>query len=229
MGKVLKAEIRYHFNTIGSAAIIYLILVILILSLGWESAEKDGKGLLSVALALTFLVGILRLLTITKEKKDRFLMQLPISNYYLGFCRLLVGIFLWIVLLSIFYLGLFIIRINGFKLWLIYHTLFLSGLWLIINAFPMMHRDLNYYFDNPYQKIILGTIYVVIFTIGLLLFTSSALVRYFPALPLDLFLTTQSLITNDPELFSALKYLLGGVIFSLLGVYAFKIRKAYVE
>jgi len=229
MVKLLKAEFKYHLNTIGTASGIYLFIAIVVFSKEWRSPEQDGIGMLSIALTFTFLISMLRLLIITKEKKDRFMVLLPLSNYAIGLCRLLVGIIFWIGLLVIFYTLLFIFQNDDFRIWLIRYSIFLTGLWLIINAFPILHRDLNYYFESNYQKIMVGIIYVMIFIIGLFVFSSAALLRYFPSLPVDFFLSIREMLTNDPTLFNAIQYLIFGIILTILNAFIFARRKAYID
>jgi hypothetical protein len=230
MRHIIKAQFEYHKFSMALALIVIMGLDIGILGWGWTGIRPDIPGICTIMAVVVVVLWFFRVIWMIKEKAERYHATLPIARGEIALARLLVIDLFWLTIFVLFWILFLIIRPQSFQLSIIWYSLSVTGILVAVNAYPFIHRDLFYCFTGLYQKVILTFIYVILLLLATLLFSLTAILRYFPDVPLD---SAVPLHASFAELtwmpIGALFFLMLGFGLSYLSLIVFQKRKHYLE
>ena len=112
--------------------------------------------------------------------------------------------------------------------YMLWDTLSLTGFILIINAYAFIQRDIYFYFQGRYKKLLVSVLYVIMIITGYFLFY----VLFLPTIPyFDFFIRFEPLkeeFSNFPSSpLGAVIFIFLGLGFSYLSVVTFIRRRTY--
>ncbi len=228
MWKLIKSEFEYYKITISLVFGIMLILFVIIVGFGWESAEKDIPGISSLMLGLSIVIISIRSVKSAKEKNDRFISVLPLKRWKIALARLMFVNGFWLTSLSGLLLIMAIFHFNEFSESLFWYFISLSSIIFTFNLAPFLHKDLSSIFTDKYSKAAITAVYLVIFmSIYFLFIGTRAFTRYF-SMPEFEFLSGQ-IHQLSPSPVAAFAFLFVSILLSLLSLFLYQKRKLYFE
>jgi len=208
-----------------------LIVLTAVFGWGWSNPETDVHGLVSIMFVLLIFPLISQITQrIIKEKKDRLIAQLPVKLSYISIAKQLYIILFWLLFVALFSFGFLVFRSHEYDSWILYYLISVTGLVISVNTWSFIHRDLLFLVRQKYQKIIITLFYIILTAVIIILYSSGAVHRYFPNIPVDSFL----ILMNNFSQFSAtpigaITVFLAAVCFFITGVFIYRYRKSFLE
>jgi hypothetical protein len=170
MWKIIKADFKYQKFVFIIPYAIVIVAIIANISQGWRQHEHDMQGVRTVMAAMTGIIFLFNnLLIIIREKRYRFIMLLPLSQWKISLPRIFFAILIWLSFLVMYWLGTAVIRPYRADI-LIWDTLSFTGLVLLANSIIFIYYDLLYTLTHNKQKLILGFIFLLSVFIGYIVF-----------------------------------------------------------
>lgn len=229
MWHLLKTELNYHKVEIMVFTSIGLVGMIANIVTGWQNVEIDLPGVRSLMAVGIMVASFFRLISYTKEKKDRYHTSLPLPLRWIGFSRLLYIVSIWICFVVLFWVSSSTIKPYPIDKTIV-ETLTLSGFILMANATLFIYRDLFQSTFGSVRKlgvqvfrsmmILLGyALFYIIFSVG---------IPYFSFLRrINLFKENFHHLASSP--YAAIIFNLLGIGLTIMSVILFARRKSYLE
>lgn len=163
MWNLIKYEIDYYkWLFIIGIVLILLINIGLTFDNRWLEAQYDFPGLRVIWFGLGIVVFFGTLLFNRRSGRLRSKTLLPITKYQIGLARWMSFFLFWIILLIILIIFYFLNNNSMNTNWFI-NLISMTGTIIIINSIPIFYSDfINTYFKY-WEKIILGSIWVILF------------------------------------------------------------------
>jgi hypothetical protein len=149
---LLKAEFEYYKISAVFYLVIFLIVDISFVGWGYDVLIKSYPAVRAAMILIMVALLITRQIKLQQEKMDRFYMKLPISLKQVAILRIIFLVFFWIAIFSLFWINYLIFAYNFLEVSVLADTVSLSGLLFAAIAVPLLHRDLNIYFEGKNQK-----------------------------------------------------------------------------
>jgi hypothetical protein len=172
MWRLVKADCHYYWYIfLIPCTLAGILLGFVGVVKGWPEPEVDLRGtrtLLMMMAAVAFFYRILRSMT---EKRDRYLILLPLSRTGAALSRLMFIISLWASFVVLYWLSTLTVKPYSIDI-IIFEMLSVTGFVLMANALPYIHHDLVLYLRRNYQKALWMITYVTFVCLGTALFLS---------------------------------------------------------
>jgi len=229
MWHLLKTELSYHkveimvFTSLGLVGLIANIVT------GWQNIDVDLPGVRSLMAVGIMVACFVRLISYTKEKKDRYHTSLPLPVRRIGLSRLLYIISIWICFVILFWISSSAIRPYPLDK-IILETLTMSGFILMANATLFIYRDLFRFSFGSIRKSGFRIFNVVMILLGYILFyiIFAVGIPYFSFLRrINLFKENFHNVASSP--YAVIVFNLLGIGLTIMSVILFARRKSYLE
>jgi hypothetical protein len=226
----MKAEFEYQRISLLLAFGFVVLINIGIFTAGRSSVEKDVPGILAVMTVTLALIWLLRFFRLVKEKNGRLHMGLPLSRRDCAHIRTSFTAYLWLLFVLVFLVVFVTARPQDFDLRVVWFVMSTTGVVLAVNALPFLHRDLVFWLAARRYRSLLTIVYAVVTWSGVLVFSSEAMIKYFPSLPLYFLLPVRSDLGDFAwSQAGAVICILLGLGLVNLGTLMFQRRRAYLE
>lgn len=229
MWHLLKTELSYHKFEIMVFTSLGLVGMIANIVTGWRNIEVDLPGVRSLMAVGIMVACFVRLISYTKEKKDRYHTSLPLPLRRIGFSRLLYIISIWICFVILFWISSSTIRPYLIDK-IILETLTMSGFILMANATLFIYRDLFQTSSGSVRKLDFQIFRAIMILLGYILFyiIFAVGIPYFSFLRrINLFKENFHNVASSP--YAAIVFNLLGIGLTIMSVILFARRKSYLE
>ena len=229
MLRLIKAEIENRKIWWIGLYSIFITTFIAFLSMGLDVPQNSFPALRVIMIMAAGIISLQRIIHITKEKADRFQMQLPVSVGQVSLARVIIPNLFWLNMAVLVSIAILILRPEIFTDAVLYNWIALNGFILAANAVPLIQRDLTYIFIGRWQKYTIQVFYVITAVLGYLLFLLFIAQQPFDSI-FKLAYPVQSLyeiITSS--LNGSLIFFGTGILLALCSYFLFGMRKSYVE
>ena len=229
MIQLLKAEYTYYrFSTTG-LFLIFLVTQFFFITSGYNVVEKSYPALRSVMILAIVVLVIIRHIQINREKTDRHLSTLPVALNKIALIRFVFLASFWVILLSVFWISLLLLRYNSAEQFMIWDTISITGLVFTFVAIPLIYRDLNHTFLQKKQRYLMTIIYMLFAVLGYFF-----LIAFFvgPNTSNDLIfieLVSYFVIGITHDALGAIIVLCSGLVLLILSKHTFIKRKSYLS
>jgi len=229
MLNILKAEIKDNLLLLVIPYILVLLPIFINIYQDWPTAEFDLRAIKSMmGVGIIFII-LLRLVNISKNKKDRFHFLLPLSVRKIAITRLCFAITIWLSFLIFYWIGSSTAKPYRIDL-IFWEALSITGFILITNAFVFIYRDITSVFYGKFKNNVSVILYNFMIIIGYLIFylLFSITIPYFDFL--------KHLVPFQIEGAEFSSSLTGTIFFNVIGlglsslsIYVFTHRKSYLK
>jgi|GEM_PF-1907897 len=230
MWKIIKADFKYQKFIFIIPYAVVIAAIIANVSQGWRQHEHDMQGVRTVMAVMTGIIFLFNnWLKIIQEKRYRFIMLLPLSQWKIALPRIFFIILIWLSFLVMYWLGTSVIRPYRTDI-LFWDTLSFTGLVLTANAIFFIYYDFLYILTDTKQKVILGFIFLLSLFIGYIVFFLFSVDEKSWNIFKNLLLPYKddfSGITSNYV--GAIVSLLIGIMMTILSVLVFGRRKTYTQ
>ncbi len=229
MWHLIKAEFEYHKYIIFLISIFFIITVTAFFIDGVEKLEFSFPALKAVMMAATVILWLVIFIRKQKEKPECYYAKLPVSFHFISIFRSLTVPIFWLVFFVLFWMGFIIFRIEYIQIDLFYNLLSMTGFILMINAFPLIHRDLTNYFSGKFQKLVLTGIYgffmlIVYFMFVVFIAVLRSVKHLDSIVALKIYLENFSFTLTGSIVFFSF-----GLVLTLISIVTFNYRKLYLD
>jgi len=192
MWNIFKAELSYNKT--------FLIIIFSILTIAFiiftVAGLIDGftyemlRALRGVMIAVIGVIFLNKNVKQSKEKRDRFYMQITLSAKQTGGIRIIPFGMLWLGMVLLYWLVSMITGNIWSKPFLIWDMFSLTGIVLFYNAYALLYKELTNNINSRYNKVITSSLYIlltpVLYSIFLLQTDYFNFIPYFTSLRTNL-------------------------------------------
>lgn len=228
MWKILKAQLQYNKVILIISYLIFLSVYVSFVVQGWQELDNSFPALRAVLMATTAMLFLFSIIKLYREKRDRFHHILALNIWQLGISRELQIIVFWFSLLFLV-LFAFALRPSIFDLKILWDLLSLTGFVLVLNAAPLIYRDLSYCFHSKSKKVVLVIVYALMILAGYLMFMLFVVSADSISLSSDLVSVKKGFSSFINTFRGALFFILCGIISTGISLFVFSKRKTYTE
>lgn len=174
MWRLVKADFQYYWYIFLIPCILACILLGFVGFIkDWPEPGVDLLGTRSLLMTMAAVVFFYRILRSMLEKRDRYLMLLPLSGTSIALSRLMFMICLWACFVLLYWLSTLTVKPYSTEI-IIFEALSATGFVLAANAFPYIHHDLLLCQPSNYLRILWMITYVTFVCLGMVFFLSFA-------------------------------------------------------
>jgi hypothetical protein len=222
MWRIIKADLVYHrFSTVVVVAIWFAINLTVVIW-GWRDFDHDYHGTRSVTYTAACILWLIRLLGTAKHNTNRIHMALPISVRGIAVARALPFLAVWTLVVVLYVGSLLAFRFAELRFTVCHDLLSLTGVILVLNAIPFIHRDLLVTLSNKAAGWVLAVGYTAVIWMS---FWAASILPRFGVLASAREAADSFRMTPVGALFPFLL----GVALTYLCINTYQWRKAYTE
>jgi hypothetical protein len=222
MWRIIKAELDYLRPVILLVVAVWFALDLAIVIWGWQNFARDYNGTRTILFTSAMVLWFFRFIRVAAEKTNRLHITLPVTIPRIAVSRACVYLTVWLVMLCLHWGTLLAFRFDELEPSVCFDLIGMTGVILVLNAIPLIHRDLI--------NILSGAAVLALLTIGFAVlfaatFTAASILPRFDAL-------VEVRSTADAFRMSpggASFTLLIGAALTYLSVVTYRFRKAYTD
>jgi len=192
MWNIFKAELSYNKTFLIIIFSILTIAFIIFTVAGLIDGFRDEmlRALRGVMIAVIGVIFLNKNVKQSKEKRDRFYMQITLSAKQTGGIRIIPFGMLWLGMVLLYWLVNMITGNIWSKPFLIWDMFSLTGIVLFYNAYALLYKELTNNINSRYNKVITSSLYIlltpVLYSIFLLQTDYFNFIPYFTSLRTNL-------------------------------------------